>query len=86
MAEKKQGLIVRGTLSFIKYIEGKEYDGKKTPASQKLQISIMNTDGISIVDVKDSNFEFKSESIGKEIEVLVTYTVMNGNIYFRLVE
>ncbi len=85
MADKKQGLIVRGTLSFIKYVEGKEYNEKKAPASQKLQISVMNDDGLSIIEVKDSEFVYKSESIGKEIEIFVAYTTINGNTYFRLI-
>jgi hypothetical protein len=83
--EKTQGLLVRGTLSFIKYVEGKEYDGKKTPPSQKLQITVMNDDGLSIIEVKDSDFKFKSDFVGKEIEIPVAYTAMNGNIYFRLI-
>jgi hypothetical protein len=86
MSQKnKQGLIVRGVLANIKYVEGKEYDGKKTPPSQKLQISIFNEDGISILDVKDSDFRFKDDSLEKEIEVSVAYTSVNGNVYFRLI-
>lgn len=81
----KQGILVNGILANIKSVESKEYGDKVNPAHQKLQITVLNDDGLSIIDVKDNEMKFSKESVGKPIEVSVAYTIVNNNAYFRLV-
>ncbi len=80
-----QGIRVKGTLANIKAVDAKDYEGKITPATQQLQITILNDDGLDIINVKDSSFRFKKEDEKKDVEVSVAYTVVNGKAYFRLI-
>jgi len=82
----KQGILITGTLAFIKHNESKKYDDKIIPESQTLQISIMTPDGFSVVDIKDTDFLVKKDMIGKPITVSVQISSFNNNTYYKLLE
>ena len=81
----KQGLILNGTLAFIKQNAEKTYEGKVSPATQTLQVSILADDGFSVIDVKDTDFRIASDKIGKIVSLAISISEFRGNLYYKLV-
>lgn len=81
----QQGITITGSLANIKHVEEKVYKDRINPSSQKLQMIILNKDGVSLIDVSDKEFLFKKEDINKVHSIVVNYSVLNDTAYFRLV-
>jgi len=79
----KQGITINGTLANIKKVN-KVFEGKESKYNT-LQITVLNDDGLSLIDVKDKDFIIKEDAVNKPINVAVAYSVMNDKAYFRLV-
>lgn len=80
----KQGIMISGVLANIKQVE-KTFEGKTT-RYQTLQITVLNDDGLSLIDVKDKDFIFDcKDKLNKPINISVAYSVMNDKAYFRLI-
>lgn len=64
-------------------IKTKTYEGKTTVSYQFL---VEKEEALELMSVKITNSKFLGKKKGEEIEIPVTFTAMEGNVYFRTME
>ncbi len=85
MLDKKvQGIFVVGNLVFLKREEAKLYDGKERPAYNKLQVTVVTSDGFSVIDIKDTEFLVSDKMLNTSVSLSVSVNAFNGNTYYKL--
>ena len=85
MLDKKvQGIFVVGNLVFLKKEEAKLFDGKERPAYNKLQVTVVTSDGFSVIDIKDTEFLVSDKMLNTSVSLSVSVNAFNGNTYYKL--
>ncbi len=82
--KKTQGIFVVGNIVFIKREEAKLFDGKERPAFNKVQVSVVTSDGFAVIDIKDTDFLVSDKMLNTSVSLSVSVNSFGGNTYYKL--